>query len=182
VASTYTDNAALEQFARGLDVVTYEFENVPVEAACHLEDLVPVYPAPVALQKAQDRFVEKSFLCELGIPTPRFTIDLKGKPIDGIGFPAVLKTRRLGYDGKGQSVVHSQTDLDDELKNTNTNELILEEFIPFDRELSIIGVRNRVRRNEVLSIGGKSSPRRDPAFVTRDRSCFTAIAKSGGSV
>jgi 5-(carboxyamino)imidazole ribonucleotide synthase len=143
VASTYTDNAALEQFARGLDVVTYEFENIPVEAACHLEDLVLVYPAPVALQKAQDRFVEKSFLCELGIPTPRFTIDLKGKPIDGIGFPALLKTRRLGYDGKGQSVVHSQTDLDDELKNTNTNELILEEFIPFDRELSIIGVRNR---------------------------------------
>ena len=143
VASTYTDSPALEQFVRGLDVVTYEFENVPVEAARHLQNFIPVYPAPVALQKAQDRFVEKSFLCEVGIPTPRFTIDLKNKRIDGIGFPAVLKTRRLGYDGKGQSVVHSQTDLDDELKHNNTNELILEEFVSFDRELSIIGVRNR---------------------------------------
>ena len=143
VASTYTDNTALEQFVRGVDVVTYEFENVPVEAARHLENFVPVYPAPVALQKAQDRFVEKSFLCELGIPTPRFTVDLKDKKIDGIGFPAVLKTRRLGYDGKGQVVVHSQTDLDDELKHSDSNELILEEFVSFDRELSIIGIRNR---------------------------------------
>jgi 5-(carboxyamino)imidazole ribonucleotide synthase len=143
VASTYTDKAALEQFARGLDVVTYEFENIPVGAACHLENLVPVYPAPVALQKAQDRFVEKSFLCELGIPTPRFTVDLKRKRKDGIGFPAVLKTRRLGYDGKGQVIVNSQAELNDELKNSKTTELILEEFVSFDRELSIIGIRNR---------------------------------------
>ena len=143
VASTYTDNVALEQFVRGLDVVTYEFENVPVEAARYLENFAPVYPAPVALQKAQDRFVEKSFLCELGIPTPGFTIDLKSKQIDRIGFPAVLKTRRLGYDGKGQSVIHSQAELDDELKNSKTAELILEEFVSFDRELSVIGIRNR---------------------------------------
>jgi 5-(carboxyamino)imidazole ribonucleotide synthase len=143
VTTTYTDNAALEQFVRGLDVVTYEFENVPVEAVCHLEYFVSVYPPPVALQKAQDRFVEKSFLCELGIPTPRFTVDLKSKRIDEIGFPAVLKTRRLGYDGKGQVVIDSQTDLDAELKNSKTAELILEEFVSFDRELSIIGVRNR---------------------------------------
>jgi 5-(carboxyamino)imidazole ribonucleotide synthase len=143
VAATYTDNAALEQFVRGLDVVTYEFENVPVEAARHLEKFIPVYPGPVALQKAQDRFVEKSFLCELGIPTPRFTVDLNSKPIDEVEFPAVLKTRRLGYDGKGQVIVHSQTDLDDELKQSEMSELILEEFVSFDRELSIIGVRNR---------------------------------------
>ncbi len=115
MASPYTDKAALEQFVRGLDVVTYEFENVPVEAARHLENFVPVYPAPIALQKAQDRFVEKAFLCELGIPTPEFTVDLKDKQIDGIGFPAVFKTRRLGYDGKGQVIVHSQTELEDEL-------------------------------------------------------------------
>src|SRR4030095_15505099 len=93
VASTYTDNVVREKFVRWLDVVTYEFENVPVEAARHLENFAPVYPALVALQKAQDRFVEKSFLCELGIPTPSFTVDLKDKNIDGIGFPAVLKTR-----------------------------------------------------------------------------------------
>jgi len=143
VASTYTDNAALEQFARGLDVVTYEFENVPVEAVRQLENFIRVYPPSVALQKAQDRFVEKSFLCELGIPTPRFTVDLKSRRIEEIGFPSILKTRRLGYDGKGQTVVHSQTELDDELNHRDANELILEEFVSFDRELSIIGVRNR---------------------------------------
>ena len=143
VSSKYTDNVALEQFVRGLDVVTYEFENVPVEAARHLENFVPVYPAPLALQKAQDRFVEKSFLCALGIPTPRFTIDLKSKRTDEIGFPAVLKTRRLGYDGKGQVVIHSQTHLNNNLKHRNPDEMILEEFVSFDRELSIIGIRNR---------------------------------------
>jgi 5-(carboxyamino)imidazole ribonucleotide synthase len=94
------------------------------------------------LEKSQDRFVEKSFLCELGIPTPKFTTDLNNGKMQEIGFPAVLKTRRLGYDGKGQVVVRSEIDLNNELKNRNEDEWILEEFVPFDRELSIIGVRN----------------------------------------
>ena len=138
-AHDYSDKFALEQFANGLDVVTYEFENVPVESARYLEQFVPVFPAPIALEKAQDRFVEKSFLCELGIPTPRFTLDLKNK----IGFPAVLKTRRMGYDGKGQRVLRSEDELREALDTRNTNEFILEEFVSFDREVSIIGVRNQ---------------------------------------
>jgi 5-(carboxyamino)imidazole ribonucleotide synthase len=145
LALDYADTSALEQFAGGLDVVTYEFENVPVDAARHLERFVPVYPPPMALEKAQDRFIEKSFFCELGIPTPKFGSGLGNGKADEIGFPAVLKTRRMGYDGKGQVVVHSEADLENELlaQNGQTDGLILEEFVSFDRELSIIAVRSR---------------------------------------
>lgn len=136
LALGYADTSALEQFTNGLDVVTYEFENVPVEAARHLEKFVPVYPPSMALEKAQDRFVEKSFFQELGIPMPKFTIDLNSS----FGFPAVLKTRRMGYDGKGQSIVHSQA----EVAAEKAVDCILEEFVSFDRELSIIAVRNKL--------------------------------------
>jgi 5-(carboxyamino)imidazole ribonucleotide synthase len=139
----YSDTSALERFASGLDVITYEFENVPVETVRYIEKFIPVYPPPLALEKAQDRFIEKSFFCGLGIPTPVFTTDFENSQIHNIGFPAILKTRRLGYDGKGQVVVGSDTELETELKSGNSEELILEEFIPFDRELSLIGVRNR---------------------------------------
>jgi 5-(carboxyamino)imidazole ribonucleotide synthase len=142
LALGYADTSALEQFASGLDVVTYEFENVPVEAARHLEKFVPVYPPSLALEKAQDRFVEKSFFQELGIPTPKFTInglDNGFTDKNGFGFPAVLKTRQMGYDGKGQSIVHSQA----EVAAEKAVDCILEEFISFDRELSIIAVRNK---------------------------------------
>ncbi|GAB4581612.1 MAG: 5-(carboxyamino)imidazole ribonucleotide synthase [Anaerolineales bacterium] len=138
LALEYTEPSALEQFANGLDVITYEFENVPVTAAKHLEKFVPVYPSPMALEKAQDRFVEKSFFCELGIPTPKFTTDVS--KAEEIGFPAVLKTRRMGYDGKGQAIVNSKI----ELENLSLDGMILEEFVPFDREVSIIAVRNKL--------------------------------------
>jgi len=142
LAFDYADIPALEKFAKGLDVVTYEFENVPVETVRHLEKFVPVYPPPMALEKAQDRFIEKSFFCELGIPTPKFTINGLSHGLTektGLSFPVVLKTRRMGYDGKGQTIINSAT----ELKNQNLSEMILEEFVSFDRELSIIGVRNK---------------------------------------
>ncbi len=142
LALDYSDTSALEQFASGLDVVTYEFENVPVEAARHLGKFVPVYPPSLALEKAQDRFVEKSFFQELGIPTPKFTINGLDNGFtdgNGFGFPAVLKTRRMGYDGKGQSIVHSQA----EVAAEKAVDCILEEFVSFDRELSIIAVRNK---------------------------------------
>jgi len=172
LAFDYADKSALEQFASGLNVVTYEFENVPVEAVRHLEKFVPVYPPPMALEKAQDRFVEKSFFCELGIPTPTFTINGlshgltdasqngldkrtlsrthgRERTFDEVSFPAVLKTRRMGYDGKGQVVVKSEEELVNGLNNGLTDEngqtgsLILEEFVEFERELSIIAVRNK---------------------------------------
>jgi 5-(carboxyamino)imidazole ribonucleotide synthase len=146
LALGYADTSALEQFASGLDVITYEFENVPVDAARHLEKFVPVYPPSIALEKAQDRFIEKSFFQELGIPTPKFTInglDNGFTDKNGFSFPAVLKTRRMGYDGKGQTIINSETDLRNGLGNGSTDKLIIEEFISFDREVSIIAVRNR---------------------------------------
>ena len=143
LACDYSDSSALERFAGGLDVITYEFENVPVDAARYLERFAPVYPSPIALEKAQDRFREKTFFCELGIPTPMFTNDFENGQIEKIGFPAVLKTRRMGYDGKGQAIIRSETDLKAELESRYTHELILEEHIAFERELSLIGVRNR---------------------------------------
>src|SRR5215211_3006694 len=114
LAFDYADKFALEQFASGLDVITYEFENVPLETARYLEQSVPVYPPSIALEKAQDRFIEKSFFWEIGIPIPKFTTEPVNKKLD-IGFPAVLKTRRMGYDGKGQAVVRSETELNTEL-------------------------------------------------------------------
>ena len=139
LALDYADESALTHFARGLDVVTYEFENVPVETARYLEKFVPVYPPAIALEKAQDRFIEKSLFCELGVPTPRFTVKFTKEEIDYIGFPAMLKTRRLGYDGKGQITVDSSAELEDQ----KTSAMILEEFVSFGRELSLIGVRNK---------------------------------------
>jgi 5-(carboxyamino)imidazole ribonucleotide synthase len=140
ITADYTDTAILDCFARGLDVVTYEFENVPVEAVRYLEKFIPVYPPTIALEKGQDRFVEKSFLRELGIPVPQFGIET-----ESMSFPSVVKTRRMGYDGKGQAVLSSKDDIRSEAVSElfAHDDLIVEEFIPFDRELSIIGARNR---------------------------------------
>ena len=143
MASDYTDTSALKRFARSVDVVTYEFENIPVEATHFLEGFVPVYPSSITLEKAQDRFVEKSFFCKLGIPTPRFTTRFVQSEFEAVGFPSILKTRRMGYDGKGQEMIATHGELNNELKKKATSELILEEFISFDREFSIIGVRSK---------------------------------------
>jgi 5-(carboxyamino)imidazole ribonucleotide synthase len=143
LACDYSDTSVLERFAGGLDVITYEFENVPVEAARYLERFAPVYPSPIALEKAQDRFMEKTFFCALGIPTPIFTNEFENGQIEKIGFPAVLKTRRMGYDGKGQTMIRSETELKAELESRYTHELILEEHIAFEHEFSLIVVRDR---------------------------------------
>ena len=147
LTADYADEAALRRFVDGLDVVTYEFENVPVATARFLEQFVPVYPPPLALEKAQDRLVEKNFFRELGIPTPAFS----GLPENGLfhgltdgngpGFPAVLKTRRMGYDGKGQFVVRNEAELAAAQEKLAGQELILEQFIPFERECSLICAR-----------------------------------------
>jgi phosphoribosylaminoimidazole carboxylase (NCAIR synthetase) len=246
LTADYADEAALRRFVDGLDVVTYEFENVPVETARFLEQFVPVYPPPLALEKAQDRLVEKNFFRSLGIPTPEFSglsesglsrgftdgngaesglsrgftdgngtesglsrgladgngtesglshgltdgngtesglfhgltdgngtesglsrglthgngaesglsrrfTDGNGAESglihgltdgNGVGFPAVLKTRRMGYDGKGQVVVHNQAELAAAREKLAGQDLILEAFVPFDRECSIVCVRS----------------------------------------
>jgi 5-(carboxyamino)imidazole ribonucleotide synthase len=106
LVGSFQDNGLLERFAQGLDLVTYEFENVPVAAARFLEGLLPVYPPPKALEVAQDRLLEKTFFRGLGVPTPPFhPVDRLPDLEEGlrhVGLPALLKTRRGGYDGKGQ--------------------------------------------------------------------------------
>lgn len=147
VQAEYEDEAALERFAAGLDVVTYEFESVPVSAAHALAKHAPVYPPPVALATAQDRWPEKSKFRDLGIPTPSFqAIDSQAQleeAVASLGLPAVLKTRRNGYDGKGQFVLRQRGDIDKAWRELGDAPLILEVFVPFEREISILTVRGQ---------------------------------------
>ncbi len=147
MTADYSDEAALSTFADGLDCITYEFENVPVATARFLERMAPVYPPPAALEVSQDRLVEKTFLRDHGIPTPAFAAVMTRADLDEaverIGLPAVLKTRRMGYDGKGQLVLRSIGEFDAGWNALGGVPLILESFVPFDRELSIIAARGR---------------------------------------
>ncbi|MBL9030708.1 MAG: 5-(carboxyamino)imidazole ribonucleotide synthase [Phycisphaerae bacterium] len=143
----FDDLAALDRFADGLDVVTYEFENVPVEAARHLAQRVPVWPPPEALEASQDRLAEKTLFSRLGVPTTRFAaVDAAAdlpRALDAVGSPAVLKTRRLGYDGKGQAVVRTLPEAEAALARFAGAPAIAEEFVRFDREVSMIAARGR---------------------------------------
>ncbi|MCU0703866.1 MAG: 5-(carboxyamino)imidazole ribonucleotide synthase [Fimbriiglobus sp.] len=147
VRGEFDDLRALYDLAKASDVVTYEFENVPVESARWLAERVPVFPPPKALEMSQDRLVEKTFFADLGIPTPPFApIDTREQfdaAIGSIGLPAVLKTRRFGYDGKGQAVLRTPADAEAAWATLGGRPLILEGFVPFDREVSILAVRSR---------------------------------------
>jgi 5-(carboxyamino)imidazole ribonucleotide synthase len=146
IVAAYDDPAALEELATVCDVVTYEFENVPVSAAEALAQTVPVYPPPKALEAAQDRLVEKRFINDCGIPTAKFhaidsQADLEAALAD-FGGQGVLKTRRLGYDGKGQKVFRSAADsADGAFAELGSVPLILESFVAFEREISVIAAR-----------------------------------------
>jgi len=147
VTAEYTDLEALDKFAHGLALVTYEFENVPVEAALHLAKRLPVYPPPQALATAQDRLSEKTLFQKLGIATTEFAVvnsdaELQ-EAIRKLGLPAVLKTRRLGYDGKGQWMLRTREDVERLEQEFPAAPLILEKFVRFTRELSILVVRGR---------------------------------------
>jgi len=149
VRASYDNLPSVRRFAQGLDVVTYEFENVPDTTVRLLEELLPVYPAAVALRTAQDRLAEKRAFASLGIPTPAFhPVDSRPALEEAIGrvaLPAVLKTRRFGYDGKGQVVIESLARVDaawEVLCGGSEQPLLLESFVPFTRELSIVGVRS----------------------------------------
>ena len=147
VTGEFEDFAALAEFVPGLDAVTYEFENVPVATTEWLAERVPVFPPPAALAIAQDRIAEKQFFTSLQIPTPAYrAVSDRGSfdaAIVGIGLPAVLKTRRFGYDGKGQAVIRHRDEIEPAWSALAGRPLILEQFMPFERELSIIAVRER---------------------------------------
>jgi 5-(carboxyamino)imidazole ribonucleotide synthase len=142
----YNDSALLAELAERADVVTYEFENVPAQVANYLADHTKVYPPAKALEVAQDRWVEKTFFQGLGIPTPNSALvdsfeDLTNA-MSTMGYPAILKTRTLGYDGKGQSLLKSEADLKPAWAMVQGLPAIVEAFVPFSREVSIIAARS----------------------------------------
>ena len=147
IRDEFDDLQALYHLVEVSDVITYEFENVSVESARWLAERVPVFPSPRALEVSQDRLVEKDFFQSLGIPMPPFAaIDSRtefDKAIAEIGLPAVLKTRRFGYDGKGQYVIRTSSDVEPAWQKLGGRPLILEGYVPFDRELSLLAVRGR---------------------------------------
>jgi len=147
VVGSFDDANALEMFAAGADVITYEFENVPVIAVERLAARMAVHPGAASLAGTQDRLVEKSTFDALGVPTTRYAaVRIRAEfdhAVGGIGVPCVVKTRRNGYDGKGQAVIRSAADVDRVWNELGGRELLVEEFIRFDREVSIIGARGR---------------------------------------
>lgn len=143
---SFQDLDALARFSEGLDLLTYEFENVPMWAAEFLATRVELHPSPLALAMSQDRIEEKTFFQSLGIPTAPFAAISNraeyDRAIQTIGTSAVLKTCRLGYDGKGQFVIQTKDDIEAAWKKLQGVPLILEGFVKFDREVSILAVRS----------------------------------------
>jgi 5-(carboxyamino)imidazole ribonucleotide synthase len=146
VAGDYGDRKALERFLDGVDVVTYEFESIPAETVEFVGSRAKVSPPIAALRTAQDRLLEKEMFQELGIPTPLFapvdTLNDLRSAISSIGLPVVLKTRRMGYDGKGQAVIRSTLDVESAWTQLGGSQLIVEKYVGFQHELSVIGVRD----------------------------------------
>jgi 5-(carboxyamino)imidazole ribonucleotide synthase len=143
----FDDLSSLDAFLAGVTAVTYEFENVPETLAATLAERVPVFPPPAALAASQDRLTEKTLFRRLGLPTAPFVaVDEKedlDRGLEAVGLPAVLKTRRFGYDGKGQFVLRAADDAEAAWDTLGGVPLILEGWIPFQRELSQIAVRGR---------------------------------------
>jgi 5-(carboxyamino)imidazole ribonucleotide synthase len=146
VVGAFDDLDALRRLAGEVDVVTYEFENVPVAALREMAAARPCFPPVDALRVSQDRILEKELFGRLGIPTPPYRAvdslaDLEAG-VAALGLPCVLKTRRLGYDGRGQRVLRKRADVGPAWEALGGASLILEGFVKFDREVSIVGARS----------------------------------------
>ena len=152
----YADVEALELFANDVDVITYEFENVPAGTAMILAARRPVLPEYKILETTQDRLAEKDFVKRLGIGTADYA-EVSSAPalraaISKIGLPAVIKTRRFGYDGKGQAIIRDGDDPDQVWEDLATKSAILEAFIPFQREISVIAARSASGQVECFDV------------------------------
>lgn len=145
IRASFDDPAAREELARASDVLTFEFENVSFEAARWLSQRVPLMPSLRALEAKRDRLSEKQLFASLGIPTARYktasTAEEFARAVEELGFPTVVKTRSQGYDGKGQAVLRDPRHLQRVWEALRGAPLLLESFVPFDRELSILAVR-----------------------------------------
>lgn len=147
IVGDYNDQEKLQQLADSTDVITYEFENISAVALRQLKNTnTAVYPPTAALEISQDRLEEKRFFERLAIPTTHYiAVDSLAelqRAVERTGYPAVLKTRRLGYDGKGQYIINTVQDLEPAFNALGSQPLILENKIAFEREVSCIGVRN----------------------------------------
>jgi 5-(carboxyamino)imidazole ribonucleotide synthase len=178
----YTDNAALETFAKSCDVVTFEFENIPAKSLDIIAAHAPLRPGQQALRISQDRLAEKTFLTDLGLKTAPFAAvddaDDLAQAIETIGLPAILKTRRFGYDGKGQARIHPGNDPQTALDTLQGAPAILEGFVDFSTEISIIAARGQdgaiaaydpgenLHENGILST--TTVPARIPAHIKTD--------------
>jgi 5-(carboxyamino)imidazole ribonucleotide synthase len=187
----FEDEALLDRFARAVDVVTYEFENVPSATVERLAARVPVRPGARSLVVASDRWNEKSTFRALGIGTAPFrAVDDAASleiAVEALGLPAVLKTRRLGYDGKGQRVLRSAADVPGAFESLGAVPAILEGFVPFARELSILGVRGldgaiatyplveNVHRSGILFRTDAPAPDVGERLAARARDAITAL-------
>jgi 5-(carboxyamino)imidazole ribonucleotide synthase len=143
--AAYDDSAALDAFAAAVDVITFEFENIPTAALDRLEKRRPIRPGREALRISQDRLTEKNFLRDLGLQTAPFAditdIDSLTAALGKTGAPAILKTRRFGYDGKGQARLYSADDAAAALASMSGNAAVLEGFVDFSHEISVIAAR-----------------------------------------
>ncbi len=146
ITGGFAEHEKLAVFAGQCDVITYEFENIPGDTARFLATLAPVSPPPRALEISQDRLREKNFFTELGFETPAFapasTKEELYDACDRVGYPCVIKTRQLGYDGKGQARASAKENVERIWSELGSTPLIVEAFVPFSRELSIIGARD----------------------------------------
>ncbi|MEN8658506.1 5-(carboxyamino)imidazole ribonucleotide synthase [Marivita sp.] len=144
--AAYDDEAALRAFGQSVDIITYEFENIPTAALDLLQDLAPIHPGREALRVSQDRLTEKSFLQDLGLRTAAYA-DITDAAsleaaLDTIGAPSILKTRRFGYDGKGQARIMSRDGAAQALADMQGAPAILEGFVDFSHEVSVIAARS----------------------------------------
>jgi 5-(carboxyamino)imidazole ribonucleotide synthase len=164
----YTDHAALRTFARSVDVVTYEFENIPPEALDAIEEIRPVRPGRAALAASQDRILEKQFLTDLGLSVaPYAEIDSLQDletALKTIGTPSILKTRRFGYDGKGQARLTDPEEAANAYADLKNAPAVLEGFIDFSHEVSVIGAR--AQSGEVVCFDPGENVHRDGILHT----------------
>ena len=189
----YEDEASLGRFAGAVDVITYEFENVPAKTAAFLARRRPVLPDPQVLETTQDRLVEKNFISALKIATapygPVHSATQLSEGIDITGLPAVLKTRQLGYDGKGQAKIATGGDPVAAWRSLHNEPCIVEGFIDFEREVSVVAARSRDGKVECFEV--TENEHRDhilktsrvpakvtPALAREARQIATRIAKA----
>ena len=140
IVGDYDDLDAIQAFAKKVDVVTLEFENIPIDAALAADKITPLRPGPQALHTTQHRLREKTFLKSSGFPVTNFVAITDALPTD-FPFPAILKTAGFGYDGKGQFKVANQDELATAWQQLDRQPCVLEAFVPFEREVSVVAAR-----------------------------------------